>query len=240
MDLLQNLRSCARPVIFETGNDDAPCSTAGTAFIVGFRKSVFIIMPRHVVGAWPVERIRIYPTWTSQYIFRYQNWWFIETTQEDSDTSDILVIEADLNVPAGIGKNIKLLNLNNRENVVWYDERHDSQFFLCGFPTGQSVIDYSSLEINTSQYLLESVYKGDSPSSWCHMIEVKNPLSLDHFGGLSGAPVFSHRIDKAAGTPGRFCGMVLRGTATSGYIHFLAVEVLMTALSEIEDSKRNM
>lgn len=238
MDMLNSLRRCARPVVFETDNDEAPCSTAGTAFMVGFRQSVFVIIPKHVVGKWPVEKMRIYPSWNSQYMLRYLNWWFIETTPEDQDTSDILIIKADLNdVPTGDGKDIQLLNLNNRENIAWYGERQDSHFFLCGFPTGWSEVDYSTLEIKASQYFLEGVYRGESPSSWCHMIEVKNSLRLDHFSGLSGSPVFSHRMGKAAGTPGRFCGMALRGTAASGYIHFLAVEVLMAALSEIEDLK---
>ncbi len=237
MDMLDNLRRCARPVVFETDNDDAPCSTAGTAFIVGFQKSLYVIVPRHVVREWPIEKLRIYPSWNSPYSFRYLNWWFIETQIADPDTSDIVIIKVAFDdVPKDVKRDTQLLNLNNRENVVWYDERYDSQFFLCGFPTSRSEVDYSTLEINTYQFFLEGVYNGIGPSSWCHTIELKNPLRLDDFNGLSGSPVFSHRIANTAGTPGRFCGMVLRGTATSGFIHFLAVEMLMSALSQVEST----
>jgi hypothetical protein len=228
MDILDSLRKCIRPIIFDTGCDDYPCSTIGTAFIVGFRQSVFVLTAEHVVKGWPVEKLLIYPSWNSQYTFRYLNWGVVKTTPEDIDTSDILIIKADLNdVPMAERRNIQLLNLNDRENVVWFEERYDSQFFLCGFPEAASGgVDYSTLEIKTSQYLLEGVYKGNSISPCCHMIEVKNPLSLNSFNGLSGSPVFSHRRDNTVGTPARFCGMALRGTAISGYIHFLAVEVL--------------
>jgi hypothetical protein len=197
-----------------------------------------VLLPKHVVRGWPVDKLRIYPSSDSQYAFRFLDWRFVKTTPEDEDTSDILIIKVDLNnVPAAERKDIQLLNLNNYENLVWYDERHDSQFFLCGFPMALSEVNYLTLEIKTSQLFFEGVYKGESPSPWCHMIEVNNPLGLENFNGLSGSPVFSHRNENGAGSPGRFCGMVLRGTASSGYIHFLAVEVLMKALAEFEETE---
>jgi hypothetical protein len=237
MDILDRLRRCALPVIFETDIDDFPCSTVGTAFIVGFRQSVFILMPQHVVKDCPVEKVRIYPSWNHQYTFRYLDSWQIKTTPEDPDASDLLIIKADLSdIPLAERKDIQLIDLNSPDNVAWYDERHDSQFFLCGFPSaGSEGVNYSTLEIRTSQYFLEGVYVDVSLISCCHRIKVKNPLNLCHFGGLSGSPVFSHRCDNTVGTPSRFCGMVLRGTASSGYIHFLGVEFLMKALTEIEN-----
>lgn len=237
MDILDSLRRCARPVVFETDIDEFPCSIVGTAFIVGFRQSVFVLIPQHVVNDWPVEKILIYPSWNSQYTFRYLNWWRVEITPEDHDISDLLIIKADLSdIPSAERTDIQLLDLNGLENLTWYDERHDSQFFLCGFPSaGSEGVNYSTLEIRISQYFMEGVYVGVSPFSCGHMIKVKNPLNLCHFSGLSGSPVFSHRRDNTVGTPPRFCGMALRGTATSGYIHFLEVEFLMEALTEIEN-----
>ncbi len=237
MNILDSLRRCARPVIFETDIDEFPYSTAGTAFIVGFRQSVFVLMPQHVIKDWPVEKILIFPSWNSLYTFRYLNWWRVKITPEDQVTSDLLVIKADLgDIPSAERTDIQLLDLNNRENQNWYDDRYDSQFFLCGFPSaGSEGVNYTTLEIRTSQYFMEGVYVDVSPFSCGHMIKVKNPLDLPHFSGLSGSPVFSHRRDNTVGTPPRFCGMVLRGTASSGYVHFLEVEFLMEALTEIEN-----
>lgn len=236
MDILDSLRRCARPVVFETGIDGFPCSTAGTAFIIGFRQSVFVLMPQHVVNNWPVEKIVIFPSWTSQYTFRYLNWWRVAITPEDPDTSDLLIIKADLSdISSAERADIRLLNLNSLENLTWYDERHDSQFFLCGFPSsGSEGVDYSTLEIKMSQYFMEGVYVDASPISCAHIIKVDNPLSLGHFSGLSGSPVFSCRRDCKTGAPPRFCGMAVRGTASSGHVHFLEVEFLIEALTEIE------
>lgn len=236
MDILDRLRRCARPVVFETDCEEFPYSTAGTAFIVGFRQSVFVLMPQHVVKGWPIEKVLICPSWNSPYTFRYLKWWPVEITPEDPAASDLLIIKAELSdIPLAIRTDIQLLDLNSLENVAWYEERHDSQFFLCGFPSaGSEGVNYSTLEIRTSQYFMEGVYVDDSPFSCGHKIKVENPLNLCHFSGLSGSPVFSQKRDNAVGTPPRFCGMVLRGDATSGYIHFLEVEFLVEALTKIE------
>ena len=241
MDILDSLRKCARPVVFQTDIEEFPYSTTGTAFIAGFRQSVFVLMPQHVVNEWPIEKVLICPSWNSEYTFRYLNWWRIEITPEDQATSDLIIIKADLSdIPLAERADTQLLNLNSLENLTWYDERHSSQFFLCGFPSaGSEGVNYTTLEIRTSQYFMEGVYVDVSPFCCGHMIKVMNPLNLCHFNGLSGSPVFSHRRDDTVGTPPRFCGMALRGTATSGYIHFLEVEFLMKALTEIENQNKH-
>lgn len=233
MDILDRLRRCTRPVVFETEIDRFACSTAGTAFIVAFEQSLFVVTAEHVVKDWPIEKVLVYPSWTSPYTFRYLNWWRVETIPEDHEASDLLIIKVDFNdIPVALRKDIIVLDLNNSDNVSWYDERHDSQFFLCGFPThGNDGVDYSTLEIKTSQYFLAGSYEGFSIiSPLCHTIKLENPLNLPHFSGLSGSPVFSHRPEG----PPKFCGLALRGTAASGLIHFLKVEVLIEALTDIQ------
>ena len=139
MDILDSLRKCARPVVFQTDIEEFPYSTTGTAFIVGFRQWVFVLMPQHVVNEWPMEKVLICPSWNSEYMFRYLNWWRIEITPEDQATSDLIIIKADLSdIPLAERADTQLLNLNSLENLTWYDERHSSRFFLCGFPSAGS------------------------------------------------------------------------------------------------------
>lgn len=54
-----HLRQCARTMVFETGNADAPFSVSGTGFIVGFRNFIFVLTARHVVLDWPKEWVAI-------------------------------------------------------------------------------------------------------------------------------------------------------------------------------------
>ncbi len=235
MEILEKLRKCSRPVVFKTENENAPYSTAGTAFLVGFGQSIFILTARHVVKDWPVEKVLICPSWNSSYAFHFLGWWFVEKDTEAPDASDVLIIKAELNdIPTTERKEIEILDLNPSVNLSWFHERHDSQFFLCGFPLFHSKVDYSTLEIKTQQYFLEGVYAGESPFVGCHEIKVNNPLNLQDFNGLSGSPVFSHRHENGEGTPGKFCGMALRGSVMSGSIHFLGADVLMSVLAKIE------
>jgi len=237
MDILDKLRRCARPVIFEIDNTETPCSICGSSFVVGFGQSIFIITPKHVIKGYPVDRIRIYPSSNYLYKFRFIKWWFVETTPDEPDASDILIIKVDLNdIPIEDRSEAHVINLNGAENSAWYNERHESQFFLCGFPSTENKINYSLSQIDISQYFLEGVYVGESPAMCCHQIRVSNPWNLSHFGGLSGSPVFSCKRDYQVGSKPRFCGMALRGTASSCNIHFLDVDIFKTALDKIENN----
>ena len=126
MDILDSLRKCARPVVFQTDIEEFPYSTAGTAFIVGFRQSVFVLMPQHVVNDWPIEKVLICPSWNSEYTFRYLNWWRIEITPEDQATSDLIIIKADLSdIPLAERADTQLLNLSQRFHKELYFQKVD-------------------------------------------------------------------------------------------------------------------
>src|SRR5262249_40249551 len=54
-----DLRDCAHPVVFETGLADCPFSVKGTAFVVGFEGTLYLLTARHVVRDWPMEHLAI-------------------------------------------------------------------------------------------------------------------------------------------------------------------------------------
>lgn len=239
MEIIDRLRQCARPVIFETGNNDAPYSTAGTAFLVGFRQSLFVLTAAHVVRNCPIDKLLVFPSDKSAKPLRLNTWWPVEGNPDDPDASDMLIIKADLeSIPVSERNEGCLIHLTHPQAVEWFEARDVSQFFLCGYPLVRNGVDYFRSEINTQQFFLAGTYKGKSPPEYCHVLNINNPLNLDDFNGLSGSPVFCQKFENGVATaPIRFCGMVLLGTAESGLVHFLDAQRLVSVLSVANDVK---
>jgi len=245
MDKLDYIRRCARPVMFETDVPEAAYSIAGTAFLVGFNDSLYIITARHVIRDYPVEKVVVFPWDKSDFStpLRIADFWNIEDEDHaDSELSDLLVIKADLGcIPKRDRRKGQLIFLTPPDATAWFGNRFHALFFLCGHPHEINDVDYAKSEVNTGQLMLTGRYVGPSLAG-CHELQVRNPLGISDFSGLSGSPVFSHTSDSpfipVACSKLHFCGMVLRGTVESCRIHFLSSDAIMEALREIERVKQ--
>jgi len=230
---LNHLRQCSRPVVFETGIPGAPYSIAGTAFLVAFHRTLFVITARHVVHDHPVNRLRIFPSDRSIEGLRLSDWWHIEDPKNDPDSSDILLIRADLtNVPKSIRKSNHLLHLTHPSVSEWFDDRYISRFFLFGYPSATNEADYAHSKLKLQQFFLPGRYVGPSIAHNCHELLIENPLNLNDFNGLSGSPVFCLRNEIAISRQPTFCGMAIRGTASSQRAHFIEASTILLALQE--------
>ncbi|MBW8365592.1 MAG: hypothetical protein K0M39_13680 [Rhizobium sp.] len=230
---LNHLRQCSRPVVFETGIPSAPYSIAGTAFLVAFHRTLFVITARHVVRDHPVNRLRIFPSDRSIEGLRLSDWWHIEDPKNDPDSSDILLIRADLtNVPKSIRKSNHLLHLTPPSVSEWFDDRYISRFFLFGYPSATNEADYAHSKLQLQQFFLPGRYVGPSIAHNCHELLIENPLNLSDFNGLSGSPVFCLRNEIAISRQPTFCGMAIRGSARSQRAHFIEASTILLALQE--------
>lgn len=242
MDVVDKLRQCVRPVIFLTGMSDAPYSTAGTSFLVGFGHSVFIVTAKHVLQNYPPEKLIVYPSNKSKRHIRIMNWWDVHKDISVPDYSDIIVLKADL---APMSKkdriNGRLLLLSPSNSTEWFDSRFTASYFLCGHPHEINEVDYDATQINTGQVLLPAKFVGPSKSAGCYTLRVENPLNFSSFNGLSGSPVFCYQnafpLSLTPSANPKFCGMVLRGGAEAGIIHFLAADVIVNVLQEVAQAE---
>ena len=236
---LDHLRQCARPMVFETGIRSAAFSIAGTAFLVGFHRALFVITARHVVRDWPVHKLVVYPSDRSRNGLRLSDWWHVEDDENEPDSSDLFLVCAELtNVPKSIRKSSHLLHLTPPHVSDWFKDRHSATFFTFGYPKVVNEADYAKSQIKTQQFFLRGTYVGPSVSGGCHELLLRNPLDLPDFNGLSGSPVFCLRNEVAAPTQPTFCGMALRGTSSSGRMHFLEASVILLALQEAVDAQQ--
>ncbi len=212
-----HLRGCAHPVVFETGIAEAPFSVAGTAFVVGFESLLYVLTARHVVRDWSKEQIAIIMSAAGERLALRTRWEIRFHTEdapsdENDDDSDLLIYRADLEgISPETRRSNHLLHLTPPNASSWFETRDESLFFLFGYPTHANGPDYEQSKVVKNQYLLHGQYVGPSITDGCFEIQVKNPLNLSTFAGLSGSPVFSLRTSGEPIQP-TFCGMALRGT----------------------------
>src|SRR4029453_11195902 len=162
VDVTDRLRRTSRPVLFQTGIADAPCSVLGTAFLVGFRGEVFVITARHVADEDDeVRSMRIFPSDAATQPLNFQKWWRInavrDNDEEDEEGSDLLIVRV----------NQSQIRRSDRENsqVVlldyvpdWFRQRFISDFFLCGYPRTHNSVDYMHGHVSTTQFFIAGCY----------------------------------------------------------------------------------
>jgi hypothetical protein len=230
---MDRLRRCARPVMFHTGNAVAPFAIKGTAFFVGYGKTTFVVTARHVVRDFEPRKLLFYPTEKSTYPVRITHSWRIEDSANEPDSSDLFLARTNFeHLPRKVRAKTSLIHLDPPDTAEWSPNRADALFFLCGYPSDRNEADYETSQANIAQAFLQGRYVGPGGANGTHVLRVDNPLSID-FDGLSGSPVFSLQSEVgAAASTLRFCGMAIRGGATSSLIQFLEAEVILLALKE--------
>jgi hypothetical protein len=162
--------------VFETGIPDAPFSVAGTAIVVGYRKSLYVLTARHVVLDHPKEGLAIIMSEAGGRL-KLRTRWRIRADDDDGDGSDLVIFRADL---MGISKRTRrsnhLLHLTSPEVAQWFANRDTAMFFLFGYPKVVNDADYERSKVNMNQCLLHGSYIGPSVSSGCFEMSVRNPL----------------------------------------------------------------
>lgn len=227
------MRLCARPVMFATGAKVAPFSIAGTCFWIGYRRNIFVITARHVIRDWPPSKVLFYPPdGGGRPLSLLKSWNVVDTTLDNPSRPDLTLFHADYSdIPRPARKNARILMFDRPGIARWFEDRHCSSFFLCGYPHTMNEADYSASRALTAQVFLEGRYLAPSTENGVHQLTVANPLGID-FNGLSGAPVFSLRHEIAAPAVPKFCGLAIRGSASSAIIHFLEATPVFLALDE--------
>ena len=234
-EVIHRLRMSSRPVMFTTGVKETPCAIAGTAFLVGFRKHLYLVTAAHVTkGA--ESSLFVLPREDAAKPLHFTRWWPVQVFQDDqldSEASDISTVRIDLKkIPRTDRENSHVINLNGLKD--WFETRLIADFFLCGYPKMENSIDYVRREVNTAQYFLVGRYsRPNRHSSSTYQLQIENPLGLTDFDGLSGSPVFSVSPLNNNSAP-KFCGMALRGSAQSNIVHFLEADAIVRTLAEVE------
>ncbi len=229
-EALTRLAASVQPLVFETGIPDAPYSTAGTTFLVGYEGRAFVLVARHSLRPDNLCSVCIFPSDSSRRLLPLTDVFFVPKDYVAEDFMDFAIMEIDRAkiVDPELGQ-ASLIDLRLASGD-WLSLLGDSDFVVIGYPEEHSFVDYDKETIATGRLALHGRYLGPSALPYLHELEILDTLSLSTFSGLSGAPVFAWA--ERSGLPAKIslCGMALRGTPTSRRIHFLDRSVLLDAL----------
>lgn len=108
--------------------------------------------------------------------------------------------------------------------------KEGTQILLAGFPFQENRYDWENEKINEKLLIQVGYLSKSELGSGIYSFDA-GPSDFS-FNGLSGSPVFC-RIDGYV----NFIGVIIRGTSSSGKLHFIGSELILEALIYIEDEK---
>lgn len=235
------MRETARPVMYRTGVNQAPMSTAGTCFLAGYRGRLFIITAAHVIGHAEPSQIVVCASDGTDMPMQIGNAYGVENLPDDEYEIDLKVFETSLaGLPKRDRENGRIIFLDKPGIAEWQSARFTAMFLLCGHPSEINGVDYELRMVQTNQAMLVGQYKDVGTQLNHHFLSVANPLGFKNFKGFSGSPVFSLEFRLGAEPNGRFCGIALTGSADNGLVQFLDSQIIIGVLDSVIDDYESL
>ena len=228
-EAIQSVHRTVQPLVFETGNEDAPYSTMGTAFLVGHEGRSFVITARHLLRPEELTPLCIFPSDSSQRLVPLQDIFFLPTHEVCDDFADFAIIEIDRQRLDSETLQASVLDLRLAA-TDWFTARDTSRFVVLGYPRDHAFVDYESEVVSTKCFALQGRYLKASHSKHLHELELESDLGLSTFSGFSGAPVFSWLETSPGIARIALCGMAVQGTVGSMCVRFIAWEIIAEAI----------
>jgi hypothetical protein len=94
-DVTARLARSVQPLVFETGFEDFPYSTAGTVFLVGYEGKPYVLTTRHALYPESLSPVCIFPTDSSHRLIPLKDVFLVPRTDEDEDLVDLAAIGID-------------------------------------------------------------------------------------------------------------------------------------------------
>lgn len=231
----------ARPVIFEHSDENFPYWGSGSSMLLANSQHFFWVTASHVLknlgGA--LENLRIFPSDVSTISLPFIESYQIQCGESDDEYRDILVLRINLKEFDKFGdvplraQNIELGLLSAEELAV------GAELWIVGYPEEKNCIDYEQAQIKNSRAVIRAIYQGTSLSDHCCTAKINSSIQLTSYNGLSGSPIFYLQpiIQNSQEVlfP-RLVGMLLRGTAESGFVHFVSANVIGELIKQASHS----
>lgn len=224
---IERLSASVQPLVFETGSPDFPYSTAGTTFLVGFNGRAFVLTTRHGLRPDDLGPVCIFPTDESREVLPLKDVYFVAKEDVGDDFGDVAVMSLEASAPLTRETASARIIALSPAAVDWREHSHDAEFLVLGFPADYSFVDYDMAELHNERIAIIGRYVGLSTGDFVHELEFeKSNVALTTYGGFSGSPVFAV-FEWESETVVILCGMVIRGTSSSGRMHFVDRAVLI-------------
>jgi len=234
---LTNLRLSAKPILFETGLDEAPYSGAGTGFLVLFRNRIYLLTAHHVIKGENLDNLLVFPNDATDESIPFDAWFTVASPNpmhnDYSDLSIVRVATEKLEIA-----NSSLMHAIRLDTVhdVWKAAPLDYQFAFFGYPKEARGVDYEGHRIASTQHFLVGRLAQESQSPFCFELEVDDFNGISNLDGLSGSPVVAIPRSRTGRKDSTICGMAIRGSKSVGRIRFIDAAVLRKALEQAMDT----
>lgn len=230
-DVIASVAGAVQPLVFETGFEDVPYSIYGTVFLVGFQGRAFVITARHnlSLSGEVANPLCIFPNDHSQRILPLRDVFFLHPKDFLEDFADFVVIEIDRKELDPETSDATIID-SAKAAGEWLGYSKSSRFFVLGYPSDHSFVDYAREVVAHGRMALTGSYVEPTEPRYLHELAIDDSTGLNTFSGFSGGPVFSWTEVEPGQGQIALCGMVVRGTPASGRMHFLDREILLAAL----------
>jgi hypothetical protein len=224
---VERLLSISKPILHDTGNEETQYAGVGTCFLAQYGDNGFLVTAKHVLNGYDAESLAVFPNPQTPISIPFNKFVQIANADEhDSDYADITVLRIDRErFDVSPRSEVPALNLSNYD-ANWHLHKDRGKIIFFGYPTENRGVDYESYLVKSNQQLIEGEYLGPSVSQHCHNVQFDNIGSISSLDGFSGSQVFVLERKITGLNKPHFCGMMIRGTATSKSAIFVDGEVI--------------
>ena len=91
------LRQCAKPIVFDSGNEGFPYATWGTGFLVKLGAQLFFVTANHVLGDMSLDKLLVFPNAESDESIPFSEVFTVANRDPaDPDSSDLVILKTHL------------------------------------------------------------------------------------------------------------------------------------------------
>lgn len=232
------MENISRPVIFRSSCSEYPWYGLGTAFIVGYKKNLFVITAKHVVennitknevhNAVELQRFNVFlPGFNDP--LPLDGCAVYEPGKDNPDLThvgDVIIYHVNREHFQELFPGYKYLSLQAEKNFLSPSTLKPGEYLaVFGYPEEGRSICFDRKELIAKPYLKGGILV-EKLLDYLYVFQSK---ACDYdFNGLSGSPVFHL---SPAGI--RIVGMALRGSNSSGKLNFLDVELILHGIERI-------
>lgn len=225
-----------RPVLFESQVDGYEYWGKGSSVLVCSDQNIYWVTASHVMENQGVsaEDLRIFPTEVSLDSVPYNELIRIARNEEREDFSDLYMLKVDLK-DADFSEYSDLRAW--KADRDFYDNRKliaGDELFIMAYPSEKRYVDYEVKRIHFARVVLRAVYQRKSVEKYCHTVKLESSIELENLDGLSGGMVF--RRPRRLELPPQFVGLVVRGTAESGFVSYIDCAVIYNTIRLAENA----
>ena len=215
----------ARPICF-CENEESYIWGIGSSFLINYLGNVIVITAKHVIEnqkAKPWHTRILMPNTKVSLPIKSGFTPIFHNHENKSDVEDLIFFNIDDKIFCQeSGLDLYSWDFINRSFPTSKLEV-DAELLVAGFPFTEERYNYDDKKINDT--LLLRTGNLAEPNLGKDLYTMMGSTSDFDFNGLSGAPVFCRREGLVL-----FTGIVIRGSSTSGKLHFLSSEIVMSAL----------